>query len=184
MKEIVNEENIKSSLICSICHKNSLDIKQNKSKLKKKFNEIFNNKELSELIQKCKCKKTIYNNKKEKKDSYIYVHRYCLLLKIIFNFEIKCEACNTIFNIKIEKRIDKKKKIYLFIAFLIIYMMHLFIYLFCMFFLFINVVLKEYIKIPYKHICPFFGVIFFFINSLFLYFSIIKNIKIDRKSVV
>ena len=180
MKESVDEEKLDSSLICSICHKNSLDIKQNNSKLKKIFNEIFKNTELAELIQKCKCKNIINTNKIEKKDSYFYTHKYCILLKILFNFEIKCKACNTIYNIKIEKRIDKKKKIYLFIAFLIIYMMHLLIYLFCMFLLFINVVLKEYIKIPYKHIIPFFGIIFFFINSLFLYFSIIKNIKIRK----
>ena len=178
MKKSVDEEKLDSSLICSICHKNSLDIKQNNSKLKKIFNEIFKNTEFVELIQKCKCKNIININKIEKKDSYIYTHKYCILLKILFNFEIKCEACNTIYNIKIEKRIDKKKKIYLFIAFLIIYMMHLLIYLFCMFLLFINVVLKGYIKIPYKHICPFFGIVFFFINSLFLYFSIIKNIKL------
>ena len=59
-------------------------------------------------------------------------------------------------------------------------MMHLLIYLFCMFLLFINVVLKGYIKIPYKHIFPFFGIVFFFINSLFLYFSINKNIKLKN----
>ena len=178
MKESVNEEKKESSLICSICHKHSLDIKQNNSKLKKLFNEIFKKEDLSELIQKCNCKNTININKMEKRDSYIYVHKYCILLKILYNFEIKCEVCNTIFNIKIEKRIEKKKKIYLFIAFLIIYMIHLFIYLFCLFLLFINEVLKEYIKISYKHIFPFFGIIFFFINSFFLYFSINKNIKI------
>ena len=180
MKESVDNEKIESSLICSICHKNSLNIKQNNSKLKKIFNEIFKNTELSELIQKCKCKKTININKMEKRDSYIYTHKYCILLKILFNFEIKCEACNTIFNIKIEKRVDKKKKIYLFIAFLIIYLIHLLIYLFCMFLLFINVILKEYIKIPYKHIIPFFGIILVFLNSFLLYFSIIKNIKIRK----
>ena len=178
MKESLDEENKESSLICSICHKNSLDIKQNNQNLKRILNENFKNTELSELIQICRCKNIININKKEKMDSYINAHRYCILLKILFNFEIKCELCNTIFNIKIEKKIDKKKKIYLFIAFLIIYMMHLLIYLFCMFLLFINVVLKGIIKIPYKHICPFFGVIFFFINSLFLYFSINKNIKL------
>ena len=178
MKESLDEENKESSLICSICHKNSLDIKQNNQNLKRILNENFKNTELSELIQICRCKNIININKKEKRDSYINAHRYCILLKILFNFEIKCELCNTIFNIKIEKKIDKKKKIYLFIAFLIIYMMHLLIYLFCMFLLFINVVLKGIIKIPYKHICPFFGVIFFFINSLFLYFSINKNIKL------
>ena len=178
MKESLDDEKIESSLICSICHKNSLDIKQNNSNLKRIFNETFKNTELSEIIQICRCKNTINTNKKGKRNSYIYAHRYCILLKILFNFEIKCEVCNTIFNIKIEKKIDKKKKIYLFIAFLVIYMMHLVIYLFCIFLLFINVVMKGYIKIPYKHICPFLGVILFFINCLFLYFSIIKNIKL------
>ena len=178
MKESLNEENIESSLICSICHKNNLFIKQNNQNLKRILNENFNKTELSEIIQICRCKNALNINKKEKRDSYIYSHRYCILLKILFNFEFKCELCNTIFNIKIEKKIDKKKKIYLFISFLIIYMMHLLIYLFCMFLLFINVVLKGYIKISYKHICPFFGIVFFFINSLFLYFSIIKNIKL------
>ena len=180
MKESLDEEKEESSLICSICHKNSLDIKQNNSNLKRIFNEIFKNAEFSELIQICKCKNTININKTKKRDSNIYTHRYCILIKILFNFEIKCDVCNTIFNIKIEKKIDIKKKIYLFIAFLIIYMMHLLIYLFCMFLLFINVILKKYIKIPYKHICPFFAVIFFFINSLFLYFSINKNIKLKN----
>ena len=79
MKESVDEEKIESSLICSICHKNSLDIKQNNSKLKKLFNEIFKNTELSELIQKYKCKNTININKLEKRDSYIYTHKYCLI---------------------------------------------------------------------------------------------------------
>ena len=180
MKELLDEEKIESSLICSICHKKSLDIKQNNSNLKRIFNESFKNTELSEIIQICRCKNTININKKDKRNSYIYAHRYCILLKILFNFEIKCEVCNTIFNIKIEKKIDNKKKIYLFIAFLVIYMMHLLIYLFCMFLLFINVVLKGYKKIPYKHIWPFLGVILFFINSLFLYFSIIKNVKLSN----
>ena len=85
MKESVDDEKLESSLICSICHKNN-------SKLKKIFNEIFKNTELSELIQKCKCKNTININKMEKRDSYIYTHKYCILLKILFNFEIKCEA--------------------------------------------------------------------------------------------
>ena len=180
MKDLVDDEKKESSIICSICHRNSLDINRNNSNLKKLFNDIFKNTDLSELIQKCKCKNNININKANEKNSYVYTHKYCILLKILFNFEIKCEECNTIFNIKIEKKINKKKKILLLIFFLIIYMMHLLIYLFCMFLLFINVVLKEYIKIPYKHICPFFGIIFFFINSFFLYFSIIKYIKIRK----
>ena len=43
-------------------------------------------------FKKCKCKNTININKMEKRDSYIYTHKYCILLKILFNFEIKCEA--------------------------------------------------------------------------------------------
>ena len=73
MKESLNEENIESSLICSICHKNSLVIKQNNQNLKRILNENFNNIELSELIQICRCKNDISINKR-KKGIVIYIH--------------------------------------------------------------------------------------------------------------
>ena len=169
---------LETSFICSICHKNNINIKKYKTKKNKLFDDLIKDIELDDLIQKCHCNnKNNINSILKKSDNNIYTHKYCLLLKILFNFEIKCEICNTIYNIKIQKKIDKNKRIYLFISFLIIYILHLLIYLFCMFLIFINVLLKGYLLISYKHICPFFGVIFFILNTFFLYFSIIKNIE-------
>ena len=169
MKELEKKENENKqySLICSICNKKNLDIKQNNKKIKKLINGNFNKSELTEIIKKCNCNTN--NN--------IYVHRYCILLKIIFNFEIKCGKCNTIYNIKIDKIADRNKKIIIFFTFLIVYIVHLLIYLFCMYLLFINVILKGSIIIIYKHLYIFFGIILFIINSILLYFSIINNIR-------
>ena len=172
MKDSEEKENYnkKNCLICSICNKKNLDIKLKNTKIKKLINDNFNKLELTELIKKCKCNNNIKSNN-------IYAHRYCILLKIIFNFEIKCGKCNTLYNIKIDKKIDKIKKIIICVTFLIIYIVHLSIYIFSIFLLFIKVILKENIIIIYKHLYIFFGIIILIINSIFLYFSIINNIQ-------
>ena len=103
MKE---SENIK---ICSICNKNILNTKNINSKMMKIYKDIFKDVELDEIIKKCYCDSNKYNIETEGKEYNIYAHKYCILLKIIFNFEIKCENCNSIYNIKIYKKIDKKK---------------------------------------------------------------------------
>ena len=171
-----------SNKICSICNKNILDTKNINSKMMKIFKDIFKDVELDEIIKKCNCDNKKFNIENEGNEYNIYTHKYCILLKIIFNFEIKCETCNSIYNIKIYKIIDKNKKLCIIITFLIIYILHLFIYLFCMFLLFINDIIKDLI-ITYKHIFTFFGVILFLINSLFLYFSIQKNIAKCKISI-
>lgn len=179
MKETVENDTKEIPLICSICHKTKLNLKKTYSKFNKVFKDNLKDNDLSDLIKKCNCnnkdKIKIYNNNE------IYVHKYCILIKIIYNFEIKCEKCNTLYNIKIDKKKDKNKKIFLFATFLIIYLIHLFIYLFCLFLLFINVILKEYIVIYYKHLCFFFAIILLFLNTIFLYFSINKNIQTCKK---
>lgn len=179
MKESLEKDNNEFPLICSICHKQKLDIKKNSLKFKKQLNNAFKDIELSELIIKCNCN---YNNIQKNKNSELYSHKFCILIKVLLNFEIKCEKCNTIYNLKIDKEIDINKKIILFSTFLIIYIIHLFIYLFCMFLLFINLILKEYKLIKYKHLSYFFAIILLIINSIFLYFSINKNID-KRKGI-
>lgn len=154
MKE---SENIK---ICSICNKKILDTKNINSKMMKIFKDIFKDVELDEIIKKCYCDSNKCNVETEGNEYNIFAHKYCILLKIIFNFEIKCENCNSIYNIKIYKKIDKNKKLYIFITFLIIYILHLFIYLFCMFLLFINDIIKDLI-ISYKHIFTFLELFYF-----------------------
>ena len=183
MKESDEKDKKEIYLICSICHKKKLDIKQNYPKLKKVYNENLNNNELSELIKKCNCNSNNNNYIQKSNNSEVYAHKYCILLKIIFNFEIKCENCNTIYNIKIDKKLDKNKKKILLVTFLIIYVIHLFIYLFCMFLLFINVILKENIPILYKHLSVFFGFLILILNSIFLYFSIVNNIQKYKNNI-
>ena len=190
MREFEDKDKKEISLICSICHKKNIDIKQNYSKIKKIFPEILNNNELSEIIKKCNC--DVKNDKKNNNndiietninESEIYTHKYCILLKIIFNFEIKCKKCNMIYNIKIDKTINKSKIKFLIIIFIITYIIHLFVYLFCMFLLFINKILKEYIILLYRHICVFFGIILLLINTILIYFSIINTIKKCKKNI-
>ena len=175
MKESKERKKEECIQICSFCNKNLSETKNINLKMMKIFKDIFKGVELDEIIKKCNCDNNKYNIEAEGNENNIYAHKYCILLKIIFNFEIKCENCNSIYNIKIDKKIDKNKKMCIFITFLIIYILHLFIYLFCMFLLFINDIIKDLIML-YKHIFIFFGVILFLINSLFLYFSIRNNI--------
>ena len=175
MKELEEIEKCykQSSLICLICNKNNISIKQKNAKLKKVINDKNNTLDLSEFIKKCNCGNN--NN--------TYVHKYCLLFNILFNFEIKCEKCNTIYNIKINKRTNKRKILLIIFKYIIIYIIHLFIYLFCMFLLFINIILKDYILIIFRHLCYFFGIIIFVINSILLYFSIINNINSAQNGI-
>lgn len=169
MKESKEEVNSEFYQICSICNKRNLDLKENNliflnqnRKLKVNLHGI----KSSELIKKCYCKNT----------NHSYVHRYCILLKIIYNFEIKCDKCNTFYNIKIDKTIDIFKKIYLYVIFLFIYIIHLIIYIICILLLFINSIYKKNtINIKYYHIPIFFGCILFLINTIVLYFSIVNN---------
>ena len=182
MKESKERKKEECTQICSICNKNLFETKNINSKMMKIFKDIFKGVELDEIIKKCNCDNNKYNIETEGNENNIFAHKYCILLKIIFNFEIKCQNCNSIYNIKIDKKIDKNKKICIFITFLIIYILHLFIYLFCMFLLFINDIIKDLIML-YMHIFTFFGVILFLINSLFLYFSIRNNITKCKISI-
>lgn len=175
MKETLTKNNKEIPLICSICHKKELNLRKNYTRFNTIFKDNFKNNNLSDLIKKCNCNQIKRINSSHNNE--IYAHKYCILIKIIFNFEIKCEKCNTLYNIKIDKKVDSNKKLYLFGTFIIIYVIHIFIYLFCFFLLFINVILKEYITKDYKHLPFFFAIILLIINSFFLYFSINKNIE-------
>ena len=182
--EDIDEEKINDEeqlQYCSICHKNTFDtIAINNSKRNKILKELLQSIDFSELIKKCNCK----NN-----SNYLYVHKFCILLKILYKYETKCEKCKADYNINIVKKFDKKRFIKLFLFFLFIYIIHLFVFLFCMFLLFINVILKEYMKknsnkfIQYKHIFIFFGIVIFIINSFFLFYTIIINIKFFKINI-
>ena len=164
--------NIESLIYCSICHKKTFDIKSNNSKKNKVLDELMQLVDFSELIKKCGCK----NN-----NEFIYSHKYCILIKILFYYETKCEKCKINYNVEIKKQFNKNKFIYLLVFFLIIYIIHLLVFLLSFFLLFINVIFKEKMKLnkflTYKHLFIFFGIVLFIVNCLFLYFSILNNIK-------
>ena len=165
-------DNIEKLLFCSICHKNTFDIITDHYKKNCVLKEILKSTDYSELIKKCNCK---INNEE------IHSHKFCVLLKILFKYETRCEKCKTDYNIKITKKLDRKKFLTSIIFYLIIYIIHLFFFLFCVFLLFIHDILKEFMKsnkiISYRHLFIFFGIIIFIINCFFLYFSVINNIK-------
>ena len=177
MKESDKRLNNRYNKICSICNKENIDLNSKYLKCSlqiKKFKDIMKYINPSEIIKKCFCINSNINNNNE---NGLYVHKYCILLKIIFNFEIKCEKCNTFYNIKIEKQYDKNKIIYLCTIFLIIYIIHLIIYLLCLFLIFYDKISKNNGNINYKHIIIVYSIILFIINSIILYFSIVKGIK-------
>ena len=165
-------DNIEKLLFCSICHKNTFDIITDHYKKNCVLKEILKSTDYSELIKKCNCK---INNEE------IHAHKFCVLLQILFKYETRCEKCKTDYNIKITKKLDRKKFLTSLIFYLIIYIIHLFVFIFCVFLLFIQDILKEFMKsnkiISYRHLFIFFGIIIFIINCFFLYFSVINNIK-------
>lgn len=178
MKEITIQQNSGFLKICSICNQSILDMNLNciqniaqKQKLKRIFKYI----QPSELIKKCNCK----NIKKgiDNEDD-AYVHKYCILLNVIYQFEIKCQKCNTAYNLKINKRVNLKKKFYLYMIFLLIYIIHLSIYILSILLLFFDMFFKKNaIYKKYNHLPYFLIIILLLINSFFLYFSIINNIN-------
>ena len=174
MKE--TEGNEKASFICSICHKTNFKIKQIHIKLKKLFNENMKDNELMELIRICNC-----SNKNNDKSKFfgreIYTHKYCIILNILFHFELKCQKCNTLYNIKIDKKKAKNKIIFFFVGFLIIYIIHTIIYIFCICLLFINSFLKIKIILLFRHLVIFVAIILLILNTIILFLTIKQNIK-------
>ena len=84
---------------CSICNSENLALdisKTRNNKLKKILTQI----DKEDLINKCKC------SNEEK-----VVHKICLLLNVIFNFETKCRQCKSNYNISIDKTINNSKKL-------------------------------------------------------------------------
>ena len=164
--------NIEKLIYCSICHKNTFDIITENSKKNLVIKKLMQSVDYTELIKKCNCK---INNEN------ISAHKFCVLKKILYNYETKCEKCKTNYNIIITKKLDKNKFITSLILYLVIYIIHLIVLLLSMFLVLINILLKEKMKSKqlsaYKHIFIFLGIVLFIINSFFLYFSIINNIK-------
>ena len=152
--------------ICSICKNDKIPINSTKIK-EKKIKEIiskFDKKNLdsSILIKKCNC-----HNNSEK------VHKFCLLLKIIFSFELKCNECKTSYNIDISKNKNKHKYICNLISFIFLLFFHLILYAGSIFLILFILVINKNIKNDFEenklyHIYYFFGGALLMINTILI----------------
>ena len=104
--------------ICSICKQKNLSIDFQKIKILKikKFinNNRINQEDFSNMIKKCNCNEI--------------AHKFCILLNIIFNFEIKCPNCNSFYNIIITKESDKLEKCKIILLMIFLIFIHLILY--------------------------------------------------------
>ena len=157
------------SFTCSICKSDNLpdnifvnrEIKSLLAKLKIERSDVSN------LITKCKCSK----NKPR-------AHKLCLLLNIIYNFELKCPECNSEYNVSVKILNIPAKKICNIIKLLLVLLINLIIYGACaLLILYPLVIDKEYQngeekKIFFISFC-FFGTLLFLINIYLTYITFV-----------
>ena len=177
----VNYNNKNKENICFICKCDIIPINISKIKEKKLKNLISKNNikefENSSLINKCNC-----NNNKQK------VHKLCLILNIIFNFELKCNECKTNYNISISRKKNDYKNLYNICSCIFLYLFHAILYTVSVFlFLYIHTIKKNIKKNfeDYKlfHIYYFFGSIIFIINTILLIVTSYNFLDKNNKDV-
>ena len=156
----------KNENICFICKSEKMPLNIEKirgKKLKNIISKIIQNEANSSiLINKCNCK----NNKQKS-------HKICLILNIIFNFDLSCKECKSNYNISISKKINNYKKFYNICSFIFLLFFHIVLYGGAAFLiLYIHLINKD-IKQNFEenklyHIYYFFAVIIFIINTLII----------------
>ena len=175
--------------ICSICKQKNVPVDFSKIKSIKinKFlnNNRINKEDYSTMIKKCNC------NKK--------VHKFCILLNIIFNFELKCPDCNCFYNIKVSKDKDTNEQCKIIIIIIFLILIHIILYGCCAGLIIFNISkfemnnFKNSNKEKFMHVQYFFALILFILNtylilrtirSIILRFKFIYNyfININEKS--
>ena len=146
---------------CSICNSENLALDISKirnNKLKKILTQI----DKEDLINKCKC------SNEEK-----IVHKICLLLNVIFNFEIKCCQCKSNYNISIDKTINNSKKLCKLFSYLFLTLFHIILFAAAAFLILYVLVINKDIKNDFgsKKYCQmpfFFATILLIINIILI----------------
>ena len=159
---------MRGAVVCAICKQKNLPIDFSKIKSKKIKNFINNNhinkEDYSSMLKKCNCNKS--------------VHKFCILLNILFNFELKCPDCNCFYNVAISKRTNNSEKIKIIILMSFLILLHLVLYGCCVILIIFNInkfQMNDFTKIredKYIHIQYFFALILFILNSYLLYRTI------------
>ena len=147
--------------ICSIC--NSPKILINKTLIRNiKLKKILSKIDDDELISKCKCL-----------DGESNVHRICLLLNIIYNFEVKCCKCKNYYNISVDKSLNNSKKLYKIFSYLCMTFLHIILFVISVILIMYKFIIKKESKDnfeskKYEHLFIFFGIVLFIINLLLI----------------
>ena len=171
-----NKENI-----CSICKCDKLPINISKIKEKnlKQIITKINKKDpdTSALIKKCNCKN---NNQK--------AHKICILLNIIFNFDLNCKECKANYNIKISKNLDNYKKCCNICSFISLLVFHICLYAWAaLLVLYIHIINKD-IKNNFEenklyHIYYFFAGLIVLINTFIIIITFSKFLDKNNKDI-
>ena len=159
---------------CPICNCENINI--NLSKIRNnKLKKLLSNFEKDKLINKCKC------SNDEKK-----VHKICLLINIIYNFEIKCRLCKNNYNIKINKSINNSKKLCKLFSYLFLTLFHIILFAASVLLIIYKLVIKKKSdnleSKKFDHLSIFFGITLFLINLLLIlitYSNFIDKNEID-----
>ena len=171
-----NKENI-----CSICKCDKLPINMSKIKeqnLKQIITKISKkDPDTSALIKKCNCKN---NNQK--------AHKICILLNIIFNFDLNCKECKANYNIHISKNLNNYKKCCNICSFISLLAFHICLYAGAVFLvLYIHIINKD-IKNNFEenklyHIYYFFAGLIVLINTFIIIVTFSKFLDKNNKDI-
>ena len=158
---------------CCICKCDNLPIdfsKNNKNEIKILKNKFkYKECDFSIIIKKCKCTR---NNPK--------AHKLCIILDIIFNFNLKCKECNSDYNIVINQHKNTPKKILNICSLIYFLFLNLIIYGASAFLIMYPLILNKNDnndpeKNKFEHVFYFFGGLIFVINTFFI-FVVISSI--------
>ena len=162
--------------ICSICKQKNLPVDFSKIKSIKisKFinNNRINKDDYSTMIKKCNCNKN--------------VHKFCILLNILFNYELKCPDCNCFYNIKVIKDKDTSEQCKIIFIIIVLTFIHIILYGCCAGLIIFNINkfemndFKNSIKEKYIHVQYFFALIIFILNT-YLILRTIRSIILRFK---
>ena len=152
---------------CSICNSDKLPLdisKKSKYEIKILLSRFkLKEAELSNLIKKCNCTKTSPK-----------VHKLCILLNVLYNFELKCNECNTNYNIVVNHKKNSARNICKFCSLILYLLINIILYGSSAFLILYPLLINKDCEKKLFHIYFFFGGLIFLLNSYFIYVTILS----------
>ena len=169
-KDLISENNFtrkNKPNTCSICNSDKLPLdisKKSKYEIKILLSRFkLKEAELSNLIKKCNCTKTSPK-----------VHKLCILLNVLYNFELKCNECNTNYNIVVNHKKNSARNICKFCSLILYLLINIILYGSSAFLILYPLLINKDCEKKLFHIYFFFGGLIFLLNSYFIYVTILS----------